>query len=96
MANFEDVIQILIDTNKKLIDGQIDIKVAQHVSSSTQVLINAARLQLDIFKATNNAQRFIEPQTAINDLKQIAKEAEELNHKYNDDLIDGYKGDRLV
>ena len=29
MANFEDVIQQLIDTNNKLLKGEIDVKTAQ-------------------------------------------------------------------
>lgn len=87
MAKFEDVIQTLIDTNKKLIDGKIDIKVAQHVSQSTQVLINAARLQLDIFKATQKVQVFIEPPTTLDELKMIAKNAVDLNVE-EDEVID--------
>ena len=70
MAKFENVIQTLIDTNNKLINGEIDIKVAQHISASTQVLINAARLQLDIFKATNKVQRFLEEPSTIEDCKE--------------------------
>ena len=79
MANFENVIQQLVETNQKLIEGKIDLKVAQHISNSTQVLINAARLQLDLYKATKEIHPFIEAPTAIDKLKSIAKEAAELN-----------------
>ena len=70
MANFEDVIQQLIDTNNKLIKGEVDIKVAQHIAASTQVLINAARLQLDIFRITQQTQHFIEPKPTLADKKR--------------------------
>lgn len=88
MAKFEDVIQTLIDTNNKLINKEIDLKVAQQISQSTQVLINAARLQLDIFKATKQSQIFIEPPTTIDTLKRIAKEAADLNVEEIDEIVD--------
>lgn len=87
MAKIENVIQTLIDTNNKLINGEIDIKVAQHISASTQVLINAARLQLDIFKATNKVQRFLEEPSTIEDCKEIAQKAVELNNSENFDEV---------
>lgn len=79
MANFENVIQQLVETNKKLIEGTIDLKIAQHISNSTQVLINAAKLQLDLYKATKEMYPFIEAPVTISKLKSIAKEAAELN-----------------
>ena len=88
MANFEDVIQQLIDTNNKLVKGEIDIKVAQCIVNSTQVLINAARLQLDIFKSTNEIYPFIEAPATINKLKSIAKHAAELNNVPEDEISD--------
>ena len=90
MAKFEDVIQTLIDTNNKLIKGEIDIKVAQQISSSTQVLINAARLQLDIYKATNKVQMFLEAPTKIEELKNLAQKAVELNSNTDnfDEVVD--------
>ena len=88
MANFEDVIQQLIDTNNKLIKGEVDIKVAQHIAASTQVLINAARLQLDIFRTTQQGQRFIEQKTTLEDLKRIAQSAAEMNVEEDEKISD--------
>ncbi len=87
MANFESVIQQLVDTNKLLLEGKIDIKVAQHISNSTQVLINVAKLQLDLYKATKEIYPFIEAPTTIDKLKKIAKEAAELNEE-DEDVVD--------
>ena len=88
MANFEDVIQQLIDTNNKLLKGEIDIKVAQCIVNSTQVLINAARLQLDIFKSTKEIYPFIEAPTTISKLKSIARQAADLNNEPEDEITD--------
>lgn len=88
MANFEDVIQQLIDTNNKLIKGEVDIKVAQHIAASTQVLINAARLQLDIFRITQQTQHFIEPKPTLADLKKIAQKAAQMNVEDDEEITD--------
>ncbi len=88
MANFENVIQQLVETNQKLIDGKIDLKVAQHISNSTQVLINAAKLQLDLYKATKEMYPFIEAPATISSLKRIAKEAAELNVEEEEVILD--------
>jgi hypothetical protein len=80
MQNLEDVIQTLIETNKKLIDGKIELRVAQQVSANTQVLINAARLQLDIFKLTKDAQHFITNNRGIRQHADIIE----------DDVVDCY------
>lgn len=83
MANFEDVIQQLIDTNNKLVSGKIELKVAQQISQNTQVLINAARLQLDIFKATNNVQSFISNNKSIKIHPDIIPEEDDVVDCYN-------------
>ena len=88
MANFEDVIQQLIDTNNKLLKGEIDVKTAQYIVSSTQVLINAARLQLDIFKTTKDMHPFIEAPPTIGKLKSIARQAADLNNEPEDEITD--------
>lgn len=88
MANFEDVIQQLIDTNNKLLKGEIDIKTAQYIVSSTQVLINAARLQLDIFKTTKDMHPFIEAPITIDKLKSIARQAADLNNEPEVEITD--------
>jgi len=78
-TKLDDVIQLLIDTNQKLIDNKIDLKTAQCISGSTQVLINGAKLQLDLYKATGRISEFIEKKTSIEELRDIAKEAVKLN-----------------
>ena len=88
MANFEDVIQQLIDTNNKLLKGEIDVKTAQYIVSSTQVLINAARLQLDIFKTTKDMHPCIEAPATIDKLKSIARQAADLNNEPEDEITD--------
>ena len=88
MANFEDVIQKLIDTNNMLLKGEIDVKTAQYIVNSTQVLINAARLQLDIYKTTKEIYPFIEAPTTISNLKSIARQAAELNNEPEDEITD--------
>ena len=88
MANFEDVIQKLIDTNNMLLKGEIDVKTAQYIVNSTQVLINAARLQLDIYKTTKEIYPFIEAPTTISKLKSIARQAAELNNEPEDEITD--------
>ena len=88
MANFEDVIQKLIDTNNMLLKGEIDVKTAQYIVNSTQVLINAARLQLDIYKTTKEIYPFIEAPTTISKLKSIARQAADLNNEPEDEITD--------
>jgi restriction endonuclease Mrr len=50
MKNYNEVIQSLIDTNEKLIAGEITPIVARQVANNVQVLINAARLQFEVMK----------------------------------------------
>ncbi len=88
MAKFEDVIQTLIETNNKLIKGEIELKLAQQISYSTQILINAARLQLDIYKATQKEQKFIEQTTTIEELKMLSIDASNLNKDDEEDITD--------
>lgn len=78
-TKLDDVIQQLVDINQLLIDNKIDLSVAKQISNSTQVLINGAKLQLDLYKATGRISEFIEKKTSIEELKDIAKEAAKLN-----------------
>lgn len=75
----DDVIQQLVDVNQLLIDNKIDLGVAKQISNSTQVLINGAKLQLDLYKTTGSISKFIEKKTSIEELKDIAAEAVKLN-----------------
>jgi hypothetical protein len=41
---------MVIDTNQKLLDGSIDIRVANQVAINTQTIINAAKVQIEVMK----------------------------------------------
>ena len=56
MKNFNDIIQTLIETNDKLVKGEIDIETAKVIAQNTQVLINAAKVTLDFAKFTGNKE----------------------------------------
>lgn len=93
MANFEEVVQTLIDTNNKLLKGEIKLEVARHIASSTQVLINAARLEFDIFKVTKNIPKFLKEEEVeksapptIQELKTLAEGIAAENKPFLDDV----------
>jgi hypothetical protein len=88
MVKFENVIQQLIETNKKVLDGSIDLKTAQYIVSSTQCLINAAKVQLDILKLTKDPQFFIEQPCIIEKLKELANYAASLNNEPEEEITD--------
>lgn len=88
MVKFENVIQQLIETNKKVLDGSIDLKTAQYIVSSTQVLINAAKVQLDILRLTKDPQFFIEQPCTIEKLKELANYAASLNEEPEEEITD--------
>jgi hypothetical protein len=52
MANktFLQVIQQLIEINDKLVKKEIDINIAKQVAVNTQVIINAAKVQIEYMK----------------------------------------------
>lgn len=50
MNTFRESIQMVIDTNQKLLDGSIDIRVANQVAINTQTIINAAKVQIEVMK----------------------------------------------
>jgi hypothetical protein len=50
MKNYSEIIQQLIEINDKLIAGEIKLEVAKQVCTNVQVLINAAKLQLEVLK----------------------------------------------
>ena len=53
MKTYKDVISLLIQATDDLYSGKIKPEVAKQICSNVQVIINAARLQLDICKAQN-------------------------------------------
>jgi uncharacterized metal-binding protein len=88
MELFDEVIDQLIETNKKLINNKIDIKTAQTVISGTQVLINAAKLQLEVYKVNKKVYKLTnvddsfkhnDTKRLISECKEIAKHAEKMN-----------------
>lgn len=54
MKNFQDVIDLLIQTNEKLLNKEIDVETAKAIAQNTQVIINAAKVTLDFAKFTND------------------------------------------
>lgn len=52
MKNFNDVIQQLIDTNEQLIEGKIKLEVAKQIANNVQVIINAAKVYIEVGKMT--------------------------------------------
>ena len=54
MKNFNDVIQLLIETNEKLLNKEIDVETAKAIAQNTQVIINAAKVTLDYAKFTGD------------------------------------------
>ena len=75
MKNFNDVIQNLIETNEKLLKGEIEIEVAKAISQNTQVLINAAKVSIEIAKFTDKKFNYFLDNESIDDtLKKIELE----------------------
>lgn len=72
MKSYNDVIQTLIETNDKLSKGEIDIDKAKVIGQNTQILINAAKVQLDYAKQSNNdAKFFIDKPKSIDEQSAI-------------------------
>ena len=88
MKNFNDILQTLITVNEQLIDNKIDIEKAKVIGQNTQILINAAKVQLDYCKQTKQTPAFlIDKKSTIDELKEIAKKAVEMN-KEEDEILD--------
>jgi len=58
MKNFQNVIDLLIETNEKLLNKEIDIETAKAIAQNTQVIINAAKVTLEFAKFTNDTNNF--------------------------------------
>lgn len=78
MKSYKEIIQQLIEVNDKLISGEIDLNTAKQVCSNVQVLVNAAKLQLEVLKyqKKQNSEFFaeIEPiEKTINEIEENQK-----------------------
>lgn len=89
MKNFNDILQMLITVNEKLINGEIDIEKAKVIGQNTQTLINAAKVQLDYCKQTKQTPAFLnEKKPILEELKEIAQQAADLNVDDEEEIID--------
>ncbi len=66
MKNFNDVIQSLIKVNDQLASGIIDIEKAKVIGQNTQILINAAKVQLEYAKQSNRESKFFVNEDSVN------------------------------
>jgi hypothetical protein len=67
MKNFNDVIQQLIDTNEQLISGKIKLEVAKQIAINTQIIINAAKIYIDIGKINKSDIQFLKDKVCEKD-----------------------------
>ena len=89
MKNFNDILQTLITVNEQLIDGKIDIEKAKVIGQNTQILINAAKVQLEYAKQTKQTPIFLnEKKPIIDELKEIAKNAADMNIEDEEEILD--------
>ena len=89
MKNFNDILQTLITVNEQLIDNKIDIEKAKVIGQNTQILINAAKVQLEFAKQTKQTPTFlIEKKSTLDELKEIAQKAVEMNIEDEDEILD--------
>ena len=73
MKSYKEIIQQLIEVNDKLISGEIDLNTAKQVCSNVQVLVNAAKLQLEVLKyqKKQNSDFFAEIEPIDKTIKEI-------------------------
>lgn len=89
MKNFNDILQTLITVNDLLINDKIDIEKAKVIGQNTQTLINAAKVQLEYCKQTKTTPAFlIDKKSTIDELKEIAQKALEMNEEEEDEILD--------
>lgn len=82
MKTYHDIIQQLVDTNDMLIADKISIDKAKQVAQNTQVLINAAKLQLEICKQLKlDTPAFLSVQSIIEPIDKTLKEIEDKKKK---------------
>lgn len=77
---FEEAIQQLIDVNELVLKDEISVEKARTIAQNMQVVINAAKLQLDYMRITKrkNADFFLMSDIAApEEIKKSIKEIEE-------------------
>lgn len=50
MQTFFEVMDVLVDTNKQLLNGKITVEQAKQIATTTQVYINGAKVMLEAMK----------------------------------------------
>ena len=94
MKNFNDILQTLITVNEQLIDNKIDIEKAKVIGQNTQILINAAKVQLEYARQTKQTPAFLNElkqstyKDIIGDIKEIAQKAVEMNNTEEEEITD--------
>lgn len=81
---FEEAIQQLIDVNDMVINDKISPEKARAIAQNMQVVINAAKLQIDYMKLTkkNNVEFFkMEDAMTLPPIDETLKEIEENQSK---------------
>ena len=81
---FEEAIQQLIDVNDMVINDKISPEKARAIAQNMQVVINAAKLQIDYMKLTkkNNVEFFkMEDAMTLSPIDETLKEIEENQSK---------------
>ena len=81
---FEEAIQQLIDVNDMVINNKISPEKARAIAQNMQVVINAAKLQIDYMKLTkkNNAEFFkMEDAMKLPPIDETLKEIEQNQSK---------------
>ena len=82
MNTFREAIQMVIDTNQKLLDGEIDIKIASQIAINTQTIINAAKVQIEVMKlAKIDKSDFFSEKIKLESIDKTLKEIEENNKR---------------
>ena len=81
MNTFREAIQMVIDTNQKLLDGSIDIRVANQVAINTQTIINAAKVQIEVMKLNKIDSTDFFNDTVKQSFDEVLKEIEERRTK---------------
>ena len=65
MPDFKETIDLLIDTNKKLVAGEISVEKAKQVAVNTQVIINGAKVLLEYMRLYKEDNPFFKTESHI-------------------------------
>jgi len=69
---------MVIDSNQKLLAGEMDIKSANQIAINTQVIINAAKVQLEVMRLFKiDKSDFFNEIKALESIDDTLKEIEE-------------------